>query len=144
MADVAATVVPALGTTIALKIAAAYVPLCEVTELGGPESAIGEVSTTTLCSPIKTTRPTLLDPGTVSFSLNFDPASTNHMLLLTNFAAKVTSDWQISFPTTPKATLASFSGFITKATPNAGGEEENLTLAVEVRVNSTIVWTAAP
>jgi len=134
---------PAAGTTLACDFTTplTYVTIGNITSISGPESEVGSVETTVLTSTRKTYRYTIVDPGELSFELDFDPTDTSsHTLLAGLQDVPALHSWQITFATTP-AKKATVSGFLTKFAPNAGGVEENLTAAITVKLTGPIVWT---
>jgi hypothetical protein len=134
---------PALGTTLGCDFTtpSTYVLIGNITSISGPESEVGSVETTVLTSTRKTYRYTIVDPGELSFELDFDPTdTTSHTLLAGLQDTPAMHSWQVTYPTTP-AKKATFSGFLTKFAPDAGGVEENLTAACTIKVTGAIVWT---
>jgi hypothetical protein len=135
---------PAAGTTLACDFATplTYVTIGNITSISGPESEVGSVETTVLTSTRKTYRYTIVDPGELSFELDFDPTDTTaHILLAGLQDAPAIHSWQITYATVPTSKKATISGFLTKFAPNAGGVEENLTAAITIKLTGPIVWT---
>jgi hypothetical protein len=141
------TVQPAAGTTLGADFVTplTYVLIGNIT-ISGPESEVGSVETTILTSTRKTYRYTIVDPGELSFEIDFDPTeTTTHTKLAALQDQPAIHSWQIIIPCmlagvlTPKT--ATVSGFLTKFAPNAGGVEENLTAAVTIKLTGAIVWS---
>jgi hypothetical protein len=134
---------PAAGTTLACDFATplTYVVIGNILNITGPSAEVGSVETTVLTSTRKTYRYTIVDPGELTFELDFDPTdTTSHTLLAGLQDAPAIHSWQISYATTP-AKKATVSGFLTKFEPNAAGVEENLTASVTVKLSGPIVWS---
>jgi hypothetical protein len=134
---------PAAGTTLGCDFTTplTYLTIGNILNITGPSSEVGSVETTVLTSTRKTYRFTIVDPGELTFELDFDPTDTNtHTLLAGLQDAPAMHSWQITYPTTP-AKKATVSGFLTKFEPNAGGVEENLTASVTVKLSGPIVWS---
>lgn len=141
-----ATVIPALGTTLAVDKAGdglEYTPITQIVSVEGASNEVGSIETTHLGSTRKTYRPGLPDGGEVSFEVEYDPADTEHKFLRGLADEPEILSWQISYPTLPKATLDTFDGFLTAFTPGAGGAEENLTASVTIKVTGPVVTTTA-
>jgi hypothetical protein len=79
---------------------------------------------------------TLRDGGTLSFSINYDPADATHTALMSDLIAGVTRNFQQEFPTTP-AEVLNIAGIVT-------GFEITAELEQVVQANCTIKITAEP
>ncbi len=137
------TVQPAAGTTLGCDFVTpnTYVLIGNITSISGPESEVGSVETTILTSQRKTYRYTIVDPGELSFEIDFDPTeATTHQKLAALQDTPAIHSWQISYATLPTAKTATVSGFLTKFAPDAGGVEENLTAAITIKLTGPIVW----
>lgn len=134
---------PAGGTTLGCDFTtpATYVVIGNILSIAGPEGEVGTVDTTVLTSTAKTFRPTLLDPGELTFELDFDPTdSATHQKLTALAITPAIHGWQITYATTPPKTCT-VQGMLTKFAPNAGGVEENLTASVTVKCSGPPAWT---
>jgi len=142
-----ATVIPALGTTIAVDQIGGetptHTPISQVLSIEGAGNEVGSIETTHLKSTRKTYRPGLPDGGEVSLEIEYDPADADHKFLRGLADDPEILSWQISYPTEPKATLDTFDGFLTAFTPSAGGPEENLTASITIKVTGPVVTTTA-
>jgi len=137
------TVWPALGTTLGCDFTTpgTYVVIGQVLSISGPEAAVGSAETTNLSSTAKPYRPTLPDPGTISFSIEFDPTdATTHQKLETLQGTPAIHGWQITFSTGGSTHTCTIQGFLTKFAPSAGGPEENLTADIEVQLTGPLTW----
>jgi hypothetical protein len=134
---------PAAGTTLGCDFTtpATYVLIGNILSISGPEGEVGTVDTTVLTSTAKTFRPTLLDPGELTFELDFDPTdTTSHTKLAALASTPTIHGWQITYATTPAKTCT-VQGMLTKFAPSAGGVEENLTANVTVKCSGAPTWT---
>ena len=134
---------PAAGTTLGFDPVTplTYVLIGNILNISGPESEVGSVETTILTSLRKTYRYTIVDPGELSFEIDFDPTeATTHQKLAALQDMPAIHSWQITYATTPPK-IATVSGFLTKFAPDAGGVEENLTAAITIKLTGAIVWT---
>jgi len=134
---------PAAGTTLGCDFTtpATYVLIGNITSITGPSGEVGTVDTTVLTSTAKTFRPTLPDPGELTFELDFDPTdSTTHQKLENLAITPAMHGWQITYATTPPK-ICTVQGMLTKFEPSAGGVEENLTASVTVKCSGAPVWT---
>jgi hypothetical protein len=136
------TVIPALGTTLSInKATTVYTEISEILSIE-TTSEVGSADTTNLSSEIKTSRPTLLDPGEVSYEINYDPNDADHIYVRDLMSAPAIKSWRITFPTTP-ATTATFDGYLTGFDESAGGPEDNLTASIKIKRNSVVTYATA-
>lgn len=142
-----AAVIPALGTKIAVDKTGGetptYTEISQVLSIEGASNEVGSVETTHLGSTRKTYRPSLPDGGETSFEIEYDPADAEHVFLRGLADAPAVRSWRIIYPTAPKATYHTFSGFLTAFNPSAGGPEENLTASITIKVTGPIVESTA-
>lgn len=131
--------IASLGTKLQVTISSTLTDIPNNTVIDGPDSAMGVAPTDHLASTIKTKRPTLLDPGTISSTFNYIPSDTVHKFLATTYEAKGIVAWKLLFSDT---TFCLFSGFITKLKPSAGSNEDNLAMDLEVTLTTDITWPA--
>jgi hypothetical protein len=139
-----AIVQPAAGTTLAFDPTTplTYLTIGNITSISGPEGEVGSVETTVLTSTRKTYRYTIVDPGELSFELDFDPTDAAvHAKLAALQDVPAMHSWQITYPCAGTPKKATIDGFLTKFSPDAGGVEENLTAAVTIKLTGPIVWS---
>lgn len=133
--------IAALNTTLSYVVSTGPVVKSEVinvVSINAPDGEMGKAETGHLKSTIKTKRPTLLDPGTVSLTIQWIPKDTVHQAVRALYYAKEQKTWEITYS---DGSEDEFEGFITKFTPSAGGNEENLTAEVVIQVNSVVRFT---
>lgn len=143
-----AVVIPALGTTLeyCLTEAGTYIPVGNILSVGFPSAAVESVATSNLATAIQTFRPGRVDPGEVSFELQFDPADTAHSALrkyVTGETPPVLMYWRVAAPTTP-AKGEKFAGFLTECSPGAEGADGNIEASASIKVSGAVTtYTAA-
>lgn len=128
------------GGTIKIHDGTELVEIANVTGVTLPEIETGEVETTNLRSAdrTKTYRPTLRDPGTVSFELNHVPASATDALLRGFSDSGETRPVEIGIPDADGVVVATyaFGGFVrTIKYPDLSGAEDLQTANVSIRIS---------
>lgn len=121
-----------------------YTDLADIVSFDGPSNTVGKIKTTNLSSARHTYLPGLPDGGDLSFDLNFDAADATHTYLRSLADTLAVLTWQVSYPTLPKATLDTFSGFLTEFKPSGGGADELITASVTIAITGAITTTTAP
>ncbi len=135
----ATTAWPALGITITYN-SLAIGQVLSVTGAGG--GSVGERDTTNLGSTVKTNAPTIPDNGEFSFSVNWDPTDSGHIALRNGKDTPTVETIVVSFPTTPTAKTATFSGWVKELEGiNGEGVDENLVADVTIRVTGAVTWS---
>jgi predicted secreted protein len=79
-----------------------YVTVAEVKSMSGPSMSADVLDVTTHSSAAsgawREKRPSLLDPGEISFPINLVPASSGHKQLLSDFTNRSLINYKITFP----------------------------------------------
>lgn len=79
-----------------------YVTVAEVKSMTGPTMSTDVLDVTTHSSAAsgawREKRASLIDPGEVSFPINFIPASSGHKALLSDFTGRVLTNYKIVYP----------------------------------------------
>lgn len=137
-----AVVVPALGTKLYYSTAedGSYTEVANILSVAYPDASVEVVDTGNLGTLIKTSRPGQVDPGEVSFELQFDPADTVHAALRAYVTGETTPAilyWRVVSPTTP-AKGEQFPGFLTECSPAAEDANGNLEGSAAVKVAGAI------
>ena len=97
--------------------------VANVGDITGPtfQAAVVDVTSHSTGNPWRQKIVTLLDPGTLTAPIYFVPNDSGHQRLQGIFvnrglptAPQATSDWRLSFPTTPSRTIYSFSAYVSK------------------------------
>lgn len=103
--------VPGYGTIIQVDIASTATTIPQATSITPPALEMGNVETTHLTSAARENMATIIDPGTASFNIEYDPANTVHGQLYTYFLAGTTCAWTILLPDAGDCTIE-FNGHI--------------------------------
>lgn len=114
--------------------------LTQITDISPDLGATNLVDTTTIGDGTKTASPGTHEAMEFSVTLNFDPALTDHALLLTNKAAKTRMSFGITTPDTGAAVFWA-SGYITTLSMS-GGVDSVLTASVAFKADSAYTFTA--
>jgi hypothetical protein len=131
------------GTVLSMTISTTLTAIAQVLEISGPEVTVGAKETTNLASTVKTYRAQLPDSGKVTFSIQYDPASTTHTALTTavNTFPQAAVNWKMLFNTVAGTDAAAFSAFITKFAPKGMNTEDNLEADLELQVTGLVTWS---
>jgi hypothetical protein len=131
------------GTVLKATISSTLTVIAQVTEIDGPAVEVGAKETTNLASTSKTYRAQLPDSGTVSFTIQYDPANTTHTQLTAwaNTWPQTLIVWNVLFNTTGGSDTAAFSAFLTKFKPKGMNEEDNLEADVELKLSGLVTWS---
>lgn len=115
--------------------------VAQVVEIDGPEATVGTKSTANLASTSMTYRSLLPDGGTVSFTIQYDPASLTHQALQTAINAwpQAPTACTITFNATASP-IASFNAIVTRFKPKGMNQEDNLEAEVELKITGLITW----
>lgn len=140
-----ANTTPALGTLLKRGNGdgppETFTTISDRVEITGPSMEMGERETTDLDSTVKEFRPSILDPGELDLTINFQTNNTGHQQLLTDLAAKTISNWRMIFPLEDGSTtddMASFSAWVKKFEPKTGTAEDTQTADVTLRLTSVV------
>jgi hypothetical protein len=131
------------GTILKMTISSTLTAIAQVLEIEGPEVDVGSKETTNLGNTVKTFRAQLPDAGTVSLSIQYDPADTTHTALTTAVMSwpQAAVTWNIQFNTTAGTDKAVFTAFLTKFKPKGMNSEDNLEADIELKLTGTITWS---
>jgi hypothetical protein len=132
-------------TAIGLKKSgeSVYTTIAQVVSFSGPTFQVASIETTNLSDTAKKYRPGITDSGEMKFELNFDPADTTHTSLKALIETPAVASWQITFPTSPNATMFTFDGFPTGMEVGGGGPEEKVTASLTIKITGTVTVTTA-
>jgi hypothetical protein len=124
------------GTTLTI----ATVVTVQVTEISGPELAVGAKDKTNLADVAIRMRPQLPSGGTISFTIQYDPTSTVHQALTTLVVSwpQALSACILTWTSTASHTWT-FNAFITKFAPKGMNEEDNLEADLEMTIDGVPV-----
>ena len=114
-----------------------FTTLAEVKSMSGPSMSISVLDVTTHSSAASGAymekRPSLIDPGDYSFTINFIPASAGHKAMLADFTTRSLANYKTVYPD-PGLTEHTFSNaFISKFSikaDTAGILEADITLTL--------------
>lgn len=117
--------------------------IAQVVEVDGPEVTVGTKETTNLSSTSKTYRAQLPDSGTVSATIQYDPADTTHVALTTliNTWPQAAAAYSVTFNTAATTDKATFSAILTKFKPKGMNEDDNLEADIEFKITGLVIWT---
>lgn len=90
-------------------------PILGLSSISGPSMEMGTCETTNLSSSVRSFRYTILDPGTLNFSLQYDPSNSIHTFLKVLMTVPKICTWVVT-ETDPVSNVAqsfSFSGVLT-------------------------------
>ena len=134
---------PGQGTTLSATISSSLTALVQVLEVDGPEATVETKGTTNLSSTAKSYRAQLPDGGTVSATVQYDPAATTHQFLTTtiNTWPQQPVTWAVAFPQITGSHGASFSAILIRFKPKGMNEEDNLEADIELKITGLVTWT---
>jgi len=132
---------PSQGVTLGVGNTASpivYTSIADITEITGPDGSAGDIETTDLSSTTKTFIRGLTDNGSVSFTINYIPANTQHAQLFSDFssATETARNYRISFTDSPITTWT-FSAYVS-AFSVSNGLDGVLTASVSIRIKGAI------
>jgi predicted secreted protein len=110
---------PAINTFLQLGNGASpevFTTVANVSSITGPGLSLNVVDVTSHSTavPWRQKIGILLDQGDLTFDCYFIPNDAGHQALMAQFVTRNTTDWQLSFPTTPTRTVWGLHGFISK------------------------------
>jgi hypothetical protein len=137
---------PAHGTLLQLKLAGVFTTVGLRAEIGGVQSELNIRDTTHLDSQYVTKRPAIVDLGSMSLTLFFDPDDTMHTTLrLRAIAPPATGPdlWKLIY-NTPDTTPPhdDFSGYLTKFNVMVGGPMDTVKAECEIAITDAFAATA--
>lgn len=118
-----------------------FTTIAEVKSISGPDQQAGIIDVTNMDSPNNTREflPNLIDPGTLSFDINFLPGNTGHQALQTVLTSRAKRNFRLIYTNSP-ANQADFAGYVTGLSISAGIEDA-LSASITVKLTSSIVNT---
>ena len=129
------------GETATLEVGATSTTsaVTQVTDISFSGFTQDSVDTFHLGSTSKTSRAGLVDFGTLSFNLYYDPADTNHILLEDSSSDKATVYFEVAVGTR----TWTGSGYVTSFGGEGMAVEENVATPVEIKINAITGATSA-
>ena len=127
-----------LGKGTTLKLASTAVG--NVVSISGPNRSVGTVETTNLNSTERTFRPTILDNGEVTVTIQFDPDDTQHIALegLLTASPLAAATWVITMTDATPSTYT-VSGILTSFDVDTAASVDDLTMAtLTIKVTGAI------
>lgn len=116
-----------------------YTAITQRTSIKGPGTQVGKADVTDLDSIVKEYRPTLGDPGEMSFDIWYDPVAATHQLLTDYLSAPAVAKWQLKF-SDDAATAIPFDGFVSGFEPGGMDPEGYLMASVKIQVVGNIPY----
>lgn len=126
------------GTLLQKQIATVYTTIAQRVKLDGPDASMGDTELTDLDSTMVQTGPTLVDPGTFSGTLWYDPNETTHIMMTTDLLAGTSNQYKLVYPdgdTTPAN--VPFTGFVSKFKPTGMESKGYLQAEFEIRCDGS-------
>lgn len=136
----------------------ALVKIGNITNLGDFGAEASDIDTTNLDSLARESINGLADNGTFDFTVNLDPKSVAHKLMVgqtltaNNFTFYIGLSDGTAPPTLAGSTLtvpaarsgATFTGSVKRFKPNAGGIDGLVTVPASIKVSGTVAYTWKP
>ena len=106
-------VIKALGAIFKWHNGTALTQIVQCKKIDGPSETIAHADTTNMdtAGGKQTFTPTLVDAGSITLDIEYDPDDVMHKALITDAEAKTTRTWQIT-ETDPSPTTKDGSGFV--------------------------------
>lgn len=139
---------PGEGTKLQVSIASTMTTIAQVVTISGAGYELAAIDKTHLGSTFKTKRSSrLLDPGTLSLSIFYDPDETTHTLITTHIKtppADPGDSFTLIFGGDSDATppQETFTGFFSKFEKNGMEVDGNLGADIEIVLTSLPTFTA--
>lgn len=130
------------GVTLAVENTASspvsYDTITEITEITGPDGSAAEIEVTDLSSTAKSYKRGLPDNGSVSCTLMYIPADTQHAQLRSDFnsSTEQARNYRITFTDSPQTTWT-FSAYVSQFSIS-NSLDDKLTANVTLRIKGTI------
>jgi len=105
------TVTKGFGTILKANISSVYTTVPQVMNVTPPSIEMQDIETTHLTSTVVERCPTIIDPGTAKFDLEFDPSNAVHMQLWTWAQAGTVAEWKVILSDSGACEIY-FKGFI--------------------------------
>lgn len=134
----ARTVTPTAGGTNGTEV---FSTIAEVKSVSGPTLSSTVIDVTNMDSQNNTREfiTSLVDPGELTFMLNFLPANAGQQAVINDLKNKTRRNYQIVWTDTVGTTW-SFAGIVTSFQPSAA-QEEALSASVTVKVTGFPTWS---
>ena len=111
----------------------------QITDLSGPDGSAAEIDISTLDSTAKEFAMGLMDEGSFSFEMVFDPANAQHVGVRDDRTNKTLRNWQVVLPDGSSTTIA-FAAYITGFSLAAPGDEV-WRASVTLRISGALTWS---
>jgi hypothetical protein len=117
-----------------------FADLLEVKSISGPSMSAETIDVTHMTSPNNTREflASLIDPGELTFDVNFLPGNTGHQTLLEDMRDSVKSNYKLIFTDSP-ATTWSFTGYVTGVDVNAALDDV-LSASITIKITGFPTW----
>lgn len=131
------------GTVLKFTVSSTLTAISQVVEVDGPDATVGTKETTNLSSTSKSYRATLPDGGTVTATIQYDPADTTHIALNTAINAwpQNAVAGSITFNTSSGSHGAAFNCILTRFKPKGMNQEDNLEADIEFKITGVVTWS---
>lgn len=133
----ARTVTPTASGTNGTEV---FTTIGEVKTISGPNMSAGVIDVTNMDSQDNTREfiTSLVDPGELSFTVNFLPGNAQHQEIITDITERTRRNYQLVW-TDVDGTTWNFAGIVTGFQPSSGIEEA-LTASVTIKVTGFPTW----
>lgn len=117
-----------------------FTTIAEVKTISGPNMSASVIDVTNMDSQDNTREfiTSLIDPGELSFTLNFLPGNTQHQDIITDMQERNRINYQLVWTDTAGTTW-SFQGIVTSFQPSSATEDA-LTASVTIKVTGFPTW----
>lgn len=134
----ARTVTPTAGGTAGTEL---FTTVAEVKNLSGPNMAAAVIDVTNMDSQNNTREfiTSLIDPGEMSFSVNFLPGDTGQQDIINDLKNRTRRNYQLVW-TNQAATTWNFQGLVTSFQPSSATEEA-LMASITIKVTGFPTWS---
>jgi len=115
-----------------------YTTITQISDLSGPDGSAGEIDVTDLSSTAKEFKRGLTDNGSVSATMMFIPANTQHAQLRADFnsATEVARNYRITFTDSPMTTWT-FSAYVSSLSVS-NSLDSSTTASLGLRIKGAI------
>ena len=116
-----------------------FTTIAEVGTISGPSQSSEFVDVTNQDSTAREFIAGLVDPGEISFTMNYIPQNATHKALLTDFTDKSVDEYELAFPTGSAADKWSFKAAVTGAEVSAPIDGP-MQLSVTLKVSGSVTF----
>ncbi len=129
------------GTILKMTISSTLTAIAQVLEIEGPGMSVGIKDNTNLSSTAKRKRAQLPDGGTISATIQYDPADATHVFLTTTIGTwpQPVNACELDF--TSATHKATFNAILTKFAPKGMNTEDNLEADIELEIDGVPTWS---